>query len=97
MAGVALGVAASLFMQSKRGQELKNEVEGYIAEFYMEVSPKIEKIKKMSKKEYEDFMDTALDNYAKAKDLSESIIHDMKEQIGKSWDHFASYMKAEVE
>ena len=49
VAGVALGVAASMFLATKKGKELTSSAEGMMADFYKYITPKIKKMKKMGK------------------------------------------------
>ena len=46
VAGLALGVAASMFLSSKKGKEIKEDIADIAADFYKSVSPKIKRIKK---------------------------------------------------
>ena len=51
VAGIALGVAATMFLDSKKGKELKKDITKTTADFYKYISPKIKKIEKMGEKE----------------------------------------------
>jgi gas vesicle protein len=89
VAGIALGVAAGLFLQSKKGKKMRKDAENYVADFYKYISPKLKKIEKMGKEEYQEFMDGALEQYAKAKKISGPMIKELKATVQKSWSHFA--------
>jgi len=95
VAGVALGIAAGLFLQSKRGKKFRKDAEGYMADFYKYISPKLKKIEKMSREEYREFMDMALEQYAQAKKISGPMIKELKATVQKSWNHFADQLRGE--
>lgn len=87
--GIALGVAASMFLSSKKGKELKKDIEGVMADFYKYISPKIKKIEKMGEKEYKEFMKNAAEQYAKAKEMSEDMASELIRNAQQSWKHFS--------
>lgn len=92
VAGIALGVAATMFLSSKKGQELKNNIEDMTADFYKSVSPKLKKITKMGEKEYKEFMKSAAERYAKAKKMSEEMTKDLIKNTQQSWNHFSRHL-----
>ena len=51
VAGIALGVAATIFLSTKKGKEIKvnviKSIEDITADFYKYISPRIKKIEKM--------------------------------------------------
>ena len=93
VAGVALGVAASLFLTSKTGKKLRKDFSNTMADFYKHIAPQIKKIEKMGEKEYKEFMDNAIDQYGKVKKVSKVLIKKLKVEAGKSWDHFSEYLQ----
>lgn len=92
MAGVALGVAASMFLSSKKGKELKNDLSDVMADFYKSISPKLKKIKKMGEKEYKEFMKNAAMQYAKTKKMSEDMATQLTKDAQQSWKHFSKHL-----
>ena len=95
LAGVVLGVAAGLFLNSKKGKQLQKDVQDHLADFYAYISPKIKKIERMGKKEYEEFMEKAVEQYKKTKNISADIADKIKEQVIKSFDYFADSLREE--
>lgn len=59
VAGLALGVAASLFLSSKTGKKVTKEAGHVMADFYKHIAPKVKKMKKMGEQEYKEFMKNA--------------------------------------
>ncbi len=92
VAGIALGAAASMFLSSKKGKELKNEIGDITADFYKSASPKIKKIKKMGEKEYKEFMKSSAERYAKAKKISEGMSKELIKNAEQSWKHFSKHL-----
>jgi len=92
VAGIALGVAGSMFLSSKKGQELKDNVEDLTADFYKKVSPKLKKIKKLGEKEYKMFMKGAAEQYSKTKKISEEMATQLIKDAQQSWKHFSKHL-----
>jgi len=91
--GLALGVAASMFLSSKKGKEMTENVTDTVADFYKSIAPKIKKIKSMGEKEYKAFMEDAADKYSKAKKLSKERGDELMEQVQNSWEHFSKNLE----
>ena len=92
VAGVALGVAANIFLATKKGKELKSDITDMVADFYKFISPKIKKIEKMGEKEYKEFMKNATAQYAKTKKISEEMANDLAKNVQQSWKHFSKHL-----
>ena len=96
VAGLALGVAASMLLATKKGKEVQKEVvagvEDIAADFYKYVSPKVKKLGKMGEKEYKEFMKASAEQYAKTKKISEDIAKDLVKDAQQSWKHFSKHL-----
>ena len=92
VAGLALGVAASMVLSSKRGKELKGDIENVMADFYKYISPKVKKIEKMGEKEYKLFMKGAAEQYTKTKKVSEVMTKQLIKEAQQSWKHFSKHL-----
>lgn len=86
--GSILGAAAGLFVTSKKGQEVADNLKDTMADFYKSISPKVKKISKMTEKEYKEFVKTAAAKYSKAKKISEEKTGEIIKEAQKSWKHF---------
>ncbi|MFA6189930.1 MAG: YtxH domain-containing protein [Candidatus Staskawiczbacteria bacterium] len=93
VAGIALGVAASMFLSSKKGKKMMDNIEDITADFYKNISPKLKKMKKMGEKEYALFMENAVEQYIKTKKISEDMAKQLAVKAKQSWKHFATYLK----
>ena len=92
VAGVALGVAASMFLASKKGKELKNGANDIVADFYKYISSKVKKIEKMGEKEYKEFMKNTAEQYIKAKKIPEDMAKQLIKTAQQSWKHFSAHL-----
>ena len=88
VAGVALGIAASMYLATKKGKLLKKDIAEVTADFYKMVSPKVKKMKKMGEKEYKEFMKIAAAQYGKTKKISEEMAKQLIKEAQQSWKHF---------
>ncbi len=87
LAGLALGVAAAIFLNSKKGKELQKDAKHAVGDFYKSVAPKIKKMKKMGQDEYKAFMKDAAEKFGKAKKMSAEKVKDLVADAQKSWNH----------
>jgi gas vesicle protein len=85
--GTALGVAAGLFLGSKKGKQLQKDIKEKTAEFYAYIAPKIRKMKRMGEKEYAAFIENAAKNYSKAKKFSIAETKVLIAEGKKAWRH----------
>lgn len=96
VAGLALGVAASMLLATKKGKEVQKDVvegiEDVTADFYKYVSSKVKKIEKMGEKEYKEFMKNAAERYSKTKKISEDTAKDLVKDAQQSWKHFSKHL-----
>jgi len=92
IAGLALGVATSVFVSSKKGKELREDVKDKMADFYKYIVPKVKKVKKMGEKEYKEFMKNAVGQYSKARKISEDMSKELVKEAQKSWHYFTKHL-----
>ncbi len=91
LAGAVIGVAAGLFLNSKKGKELQKDAKHRMADFYKSVAPKIKKMKKMTEAEFKAFMDEAVLKYAKTKKMTEKETKELLKEVKKSWKQLAKH------
>ena len=92
VAGIALGVAANMFLSSKKGKAVKKNIADAMADFYKYISPKLKKLGKMGEKEYKIFMKGAAMQYAKTKKMSEVMAGQLVKDVQQSWKHFSKHL-----
>ena len=86
--GLALGVAATLFMKSKTGKALGKNIKDATADFYKYAAPKIKKLGKITEKEYKEFMKKMAEEYSKARKISKEKTKELIQNAQKTWSHF---------
>jgi len=91
VAGVALGVAAALFLTSKKGREIQKDAKQKAAEFYKYISPKLKKMKQLGEKEYLVFMENAAKNFGRAKKLSQEELKVLIADAKSTWKHLKKH------
>jgi gas vesicle protein len=92
VAGLALGVAASMLLATKKGKAVKGDVIDATADFYKYISSKVKKIERMGEKEYKTFMKGAAEQYAKSKKMSDAAAKDLIKDAQQSWKHFSKHL-----
>ncbi len=90
--GIALGVAASIYLALKKGKIVKEDIVDVTADFFEYISPKVKKIEKMGAKEYKLFMENAVEQYAKAKKISAKMARHLLKEAQESWKHFSRHL-----
>jgi len=89
--GTALGVAAGLFLSSKKGKQLQEDIKQKAAGFYAYIAPKLRKMKKMGEKEYVAFVESAAKNYSKAKKFSAVETKLLLAEAKRAWKHLKKH------
>ncbi|GEM_PF-798200 len=72
--GAAAGAIAALFLTTKTGFQLREEIKSAVADIQKKVEEKASKIKDITKEKYEELIDSALNAYNKAKKFTEKEI-----------------------
>ena len=92
VAGVAMGVAAAMFLTSKTGKKVTQDVKDYLADFYHYIAPKVKKMENMGEAEYHAFMKDAVEKFGKARKMSGEKIAELAGEVKKSWKHFSKHL-----
>ena len=86
--GSALGMVAGMLLVAKPGQKLRAGIKSSAADFYKYLAPKIKRLKTVGEKEYDEFIDTAVKAYGKAKKLSARDMQELKHNAKVFWKTF---------
>lgn len=89
--GAALGFAAGIMLSPESGKDLRENIKNKSADFYKLVASKIKKIKKMTEKEYGNFIEQAAETYGKAKQLSAEEKTALVKTARDSWKQFKKH------
>lgn len=91
--GIAMGFVAGTYLASERGKKFKSKVHEIMEDFREHIGPKIKDLAEMTKEEYDAFMDSAVEQYAKAKNMSVDLIDKLKNKVRRSRDYFLEYLE----
>jgi gas vesicle protein len=69
-AGAVLGLAAGLFLQSRKGKELTKDAEAKAKMLQKQVMKKLEGVGEMTKEKYGEMVDQVVEFYQKSKDVA---------------------------
>ena len=89
--GAALGFAAGMILAPESGKKLREDIKNKSADFYKSVAPKIKKMKKMTEKGYNNFIEKAAETYGKTKKLSAEEKAALIKTARDSWKHFKKH------
>ncbi len=89
---LAVGVAATIFLNSKKGKKLQKNVKEGLGDFYKTVAPRLKKMKKIGQQEYKAFMKQAAQQYGKAKKMAGPKIAELAKEAQDSWNHFSKHL-----
>lgn len=91
-AGAILGLAAGLFLQSKKGKELTKDARKKAMVLQKQVMKRLEKAGEMSKDVYEEIVDDVVKYYAKSKDLAAKEIPEVRAFLMSKWKEIEKAM-----
>jgi gas vesicle protein len=89
--GTALSIAAGLFLQSKKGKKLREDIKEKAAEFYAYLAPKLKNMKQLGEKEFSQFIETAAKDYAKVKKITSEELKVLITDAKSTWQHLKKH------
>ena len=89
--GAVLGVVSGLLLAPESGKKMRNDIKTKSAEFYKWIAPKIKKMGKITKKDYELVVTSMAHAYGKVKKLSTSEVNQIVASAKKHWNDFAKH------
>ena len=81
--GFVVGAVAALFLTTKTGEELREELKKVALDLKKKVEERAGKIKNLTKERYTEIMNNVIANYKKVKELTEKEIDLIKDIIIK--------------
>ncbi len=84
-AGAIMGLAAGLFLQSRKGKELTKDAQKKAAFVQKQVMKKLKHAEALTKDKYADIVEDLLAYYAKSKDLAAKEIPQVRSYLLKRW------------
>ena len=85
LVSAALGIAAGIALAPESGKKFKSDVKKKSDEFEVYLAPRLKKMKKIGKQEYDLFVKEAVKTYAEMKNLSKKEKSGLVSNARKSW------------
>lgn len=92
-AGAILGLAAGLFMQSRKGKELTKDAQKKAAELQKQVMKKLKEGQELTKDKYEEVVDHVIAYYTKSKQLAAKEVPQARKFLMSRWKGIESEIK----
>ncbi len=93
MAGAVLGLAAGLFLQSKKGKELTKDARKKAIKLEAKVMKKLSEMGEMTKEKYEEVVDQLVEHYGKTKELAQKELPEVRKWLLSRWKSIAPYLE----
>ncbi len=91
-AGAILGLAAGLFLQSRKGKELTKDAEKKAKMLQKQVMKKLEAAGEMSKEKYTEMVDQVVEFYQKSKDVATKEAPQVRKYLLGRWNEVKGYL-----
>lgn len=92
--GATIGVAAGLFVQSKKGKELMKDAEKKAVALQGKLMKELKNAEDLTKEKYEDLVDKVMDYYIKSKDITKKEVPEVKKYMMKKWSQIEKQLKS---
>ncbi len=92
-AGAILGLAAGLFLQSRKGKELTRDAQKKASQLQAKVMKKLKSAEHLTKEKYADVVEDVLAYYAKSKDLAQKELPQVRTFLMGKWKSIETELK----
>ncbi len=93
MAGAIIGMAAGLFIQSKKGKVILRDAEKKALKLQAKLMKELQGVQDLTKDKYEEIVDNVTAYYAKSKDIAKTEIPEVKNFLLGKWGQIEKQMK----
>jgi gas vesicle protein len=94
MVGTIIGVAAGLFVQSKKGKDLLKDAEKKAAVLQTKLMKELKNAENLTKDKYEEIVDKVTAYYVKTKDVTKKEVPQIKKLMMKKWSAIEKQLKS---
>ena len=84
-AGLVLGLTAGLFLRSKKGQEVRKDLEKQTALLQKQILGKLASVEDLTQDSYQDVVDEVLAAYAKGKHALKEELPALRTELRRRW------------
>lgn len=95
LAGAALGVAAGLFLQSRKGKVLTQDAMKKAHQLQKQVMRKLADVQEMTKEHYGEIVEDVITYYSKTKEIAKTEIPAVRKYLLGRWKQIQEYLKDE--
>ena len=92
MAGAVLGLAAGLFLQSRKGKELTKDAQKRALKLQAQVMKKLGSMEGLTKEKYQEVVDHVLAYYAKSKEVAAKELPQVRTFLMNRWKAMQGYL-----
>lgn len=94
MIGAVLAVAAATFLQSKKGKAVKEDLKKKMSVIQKRLMTEVKRAKTLTKEQYENLVDNAVEYYARTKDVAKSEMPGLKKELMAGWKTIETELKS---
>ena len=92
-AGAVLGLAAGLFLQSRKGKQLTKQAQKKAVQLQAQVMKKLKNIDMLDQKKYQEVVDHVLGYYLKTKEMAKVEIPEARKFLLGRWSEIQKQFK----
>lgn len=93
LVGSIIGVAAGLFIQSKKGKQMTKDLEKRAMKLQSKLMKELENAKDLTKEKYEGIVDNVVAYYVKSKEIAKKEAPEIRSFLVTKWKHIEQTMK----
>ena len=84
-AGVVLGLATGLFLRSKRGEEMTEEIEEKLKLLEQQIVARLKGAEELTQEVYDEVVDEVLETYGKGRARVKAELPGLRRELRKRW------------
>jgi gas vesicle protein len=92
LAGTVLGLAAGLFMQSRKGKALTKDAQKRAKVLQKQVMKKLDSVEGLSKEKYEEVVEQVLSFYGKSKEVAQKEVPEVRKFLLSQWKEIKGHL-----
>lgn len=94
LVGTIIGVAAGLFVQSKKGKEVREDLANQATKLQAKLSKELKNAEVLTKETYEKLVDKVIEHYVLTKEIANKDIPEIRAFFMKKWKSIEAQYKS---
>jgi gas vesicle protein len=94
LVGSIIGVAAGLFMQSKKGKEMRKDLVAETTKLQAKLMKELKNSEELTKETYEKLVDKVMDHFVLTKEIAKKDVPEVRAFFMKKWTTISAQFKA---